>query len=84
VLVESQGPRKPITESLLSQSDFIVSPASTAAGAKHENVWNSSFVHAHPDVQLAKLPRQIIREGDRPTSLPARLLLISIQSSSEL
>jgi hypothetical protein len=81
--VVSQGPLKPVSETLLLQSDFILTPASPVAGAKYERVWNSSFVHTLSAVQPTKLPRQIIREGDRPTSLPVHLMLISIESSSE-
>lgn len=83
VEVVSQRAHKPIAESYLSQSDFIVSPASPATGVKHERAWNSSLVSAFSDVELAKLPRQIIQERDRLTSLPVLRLLISIQTSSD-
>jgi len=81
--VSTRGPNKPIAHSLIPQSDFIVTQAGTASVVKHERVWNSSFVFSLSDPHLTKLPRQITEEGGRLTADPARLLLITIQSSSE-
>jgi len=79
----SQGPCKPVAESYVSQVDFIISPSFAASGVKYERVWHLPFLHTLSDIQPTKLPRQIFQEGDRLTSPPVRLLLISIQTSSE-